>query len=111
MVQLAQERVVAIMPRRPAAQIYGLAQLGGLGLLTIMPYDAESVGLPNQPRPTPTSIKLWQDVVQPATAGLTGLALAVTAGAFALARRNHQHELEEIATKEQTSAAEDATET
>lgn len=102
MLQLAQARVAAIAPRRPAAQLYGSEQLGGLGLLTIMPYDPESVGLPMRPQPTPASVRLWQDVVQPATAGLTGLAVAVTAGAFIFARRNHQHEIEEIAAENET---------
>lgn len=74
--------------------VYGDLQLGGLGLITVLRYDPESVGLPLTPRPTPPTIRLWQDVVQPATAGLTGLALAVTAGAFAIARRNHRRELE-----------------
>lgn len=74
--------------------VYGDLQLGGLGLITVLRYDPESVGLPLAPRPTPPAVRLWQDVVQPATAGLTGLALAVTAGAFAIARRNHRRELE-----------------
>lgn len=94
MLQAAHERVAALRPRRPGAMLYGDAQLGGLGLLTVTPYDAASVGMPLAPRPTPATIRLWQDVVQPASAGLTGLALAVTAGAFALARRNHRRELE-----------------
>jgi formate dehydrogenase iron-sulfur subunit len=77
-----------------AARVYGDLQLGGLGLITVLRYDPESVGLPLTPRPTPGAVHLWQDVVQPVTTGLTGLALAVTAGAFAIARRNHRRELE-----------------
>lgn len=100
MVQAARARVEQIKARRPQAQIYGLDQLGGLGLLTVMPYDPDSVGLPAQPRPIPGSVRLWQEVVQPASAGLSGLALAVTAGAFIFARRNHKHELEELAAPE-----------
>lgn len=82
-------------PRHPT-YVYGDGQLGGLGLLTVMRFTPESVGLPMAPPPTPASVHLWQNVVKPASAGLTGLALAVTAGAFAIARRNHQRELAEL---------------
>ncbi|NJN19485.1 MAG: 4Fe-4S dicluster domain-containing protein [Oscillochloris sp.] len=78
------------------SHVYGTDQYGGLGLLTVMRYPPESVGLPQNPAPIAQPIKLWQNVVQPASAGLSGLALAATAGAFIIARRNHRRELEEI---------------
>ena len=53
-------------PSRPL-NIYGEAQYGGLGLITMVRYAPDSVGMPVQPPPTPATIRLWQDVVQPAT--------------------------------------------
>ena len=89
--------------------VYGDAQLGGLGLLTVMRYAPESVGLPARPRPTPPAVRPSQGLVKPATAGLTGLALAATAGAFAVARRNHRRELaEEVAPEQSAPPAEGA---
>jgi hypothetical protein len=76
-----------------AQYVYGDTQHGGLGLITVLRFHPESIGLPVQPASLSSTIRLWQDVVQPATAGLSGLALAVTAGAFVIARRNHQREL------------------
>lgn len=95
-------------PSRPI-HVYGETQYGGLGLITMVRYAPESVGMPTQPPPTPATVRLWQGVVQPATGGLTGLALAVTAGAFAVARRNHRRELE--AAPAAPAAAAPATET
>lgn len=91
----AERRASALRSRHPEASVYGTTQAGGLGLLVVTPFEPGRHGLPEDPQ-TVTPIGLWQDVVQPATVGLTAAA-AVAAGVGAvIARRNHMAELREL---------------
>jgi formate dehydrogenase iron-sulfur subunit len=99
----ARRRAAALRPRHPDAQVYGEDQLGGLGLLVVLTERPAVLGLLEQPRVPPT-IALWQETVQPATAGLTGAALALTGLAFIFARRAHRKELREEAARAEPPA-------
>jgi hypothetical protein len=92
----AKQRVAALKDRDPDAQVYGEDQLGGLGLLLVLTEKPAVLGLLEEPK-IPSTITLWQDVVQPATAGLTGIAVAASGLAFIIARRMHRKELRDRA--------------
>ncbi|MCL4394824.1 MAG: 4Fe-4S binding protein [Chloroflexi bacterium] len=87
----AQSRVEAIKRRFPNAQLYGDRQLGGLGLITILLDPPATYGLPENPTIT-LPVAAWQQVVQPASVGMTLAAIAVTGLSFIIARRQHLRE-------------------
>ncbi len=99
----ARRRAAALKARHPDAQVYGEGQLGGLGLLLVITEKPAVLGLLENPA-VPPAIKLWQDVVQPASAGLTGIALAAGGLAFIIARRAHLKELREQAARASAGA-------
>jgi len=87
----AKAKAAALHARYPNAQVYGEAQLGGLGLLMIL-LDAPAVfGLPENPQ-TPAPLSLWQSAVQPVGIGLSALSAVVTGILFVIARRQHVSE-------------------
>ena len=87
----AKAKAAALHARYPNAQVYGEAQLGGLGLLMIL-LDAPAVfGLPENPQ-TPAPLSLWQSAVQPVGIGLSALSAVVTGILFVVARRQHASE-------------------
>jgi formate dehydrogenase iron-sulfur subunit len=88
----AHARADALRARHPNAQVYGEAQLGGLGLITVVPSDPTAIGLPAQPS-TSAAVGLWQKVVQPAVSGITGLGVIGAGLAFIIARREHMREM------------------
>ncbi len=92
MLALAKQRVAEIQATHKTAQVYGETQLGGLGLLTVLPDAPSAYALPENPQPNAV-VTTWQRVVQPATFGLTGLSLITTAFAFVFARREHRREM------------------
>jgi formate dehydrogenase iron-sulfur subunit len=96
----AKQRVAALKDRDPDAQVYGEDQLGGLGLLLVLTEKPAVLGLLEEPQ-IPSTIALWQDVVQPATAGLTGIAVAASGLAFIIARRMHRKELRDRAARQE----------
>lgn len=55
----AKARVAALRPRYPKAQVYGEAQLGGLGLLMILLDRPEVYGLPEEPAARMRSRSRW----------------------------------------------------
>ena len=87
----AQARVLQIKARYPNAQVYGDKQLGGLGVLMILLDKPGVYGLPENPEIT-LPLAAWQKVVQPASVGLTVMALAATGLSFIIARRQHLRE-------------------
>ena len=91
----AHQRVAALLPRYPNAQVYGETEAGGLGVVMVLPDDPEVLDLPANPAPRLT-VTAWQTVVQPATMGFTGLGIVVTGLAAVIARRNHMQELREL---------------
>uniref|UniRef100_A0A7C1FH28 4Fe-4S dicluster domain-containing protein n=1 Tax=Caldilinea aerophila TaxID=133453 RepID=A0A7C1FH28_9CHLR len=91
----AHRRVEAIKARYPKARVYGETEAGGLGVVIVLPDEPEAFGLPVNPQ-RPLLLDMWQNVVQPAAAGLTGLSVLVAGVAAIIARRNHMKELEQL---------------
>lgn len=88
----AHARVTALKERYPKARVYGESEAGGLGVVLVLPDEAEELGLPANPQ-QPIAIGAWQQVVQPASLALTALG-AISMGIAALiGRRNHMREL------------------
>jgi formate dehydrogenase iron-sulfur subunit len=95
----AQARVARIKPRYPNAQVYGETALGGLGLLMVLLAKPSVYGLPDDPQ-MPVTLTAWQQVVQPASVGLTVTAIIATGLSFIIARRQHLREKAESHAKE-----------
>ncbi len=87
MITLADTRLAQARKRYPQAQIYGKDELGGLGVIYILPDSPANYGLPVDPK-LPFSLGLWKDVVQPYGKVVLGASLAGTALAFIISRRN-----------------------
>jgi formate dehydrogenase iron-sulfur subunit len=76
------------------ARLYGESQSGGLHRLTILFGDPARYGLPSTVV-SPTTAKVWQNVLQPAGELAFGAAILASLTAFLLARRNiHMEEVE-----------------
>jgi formate dehydrogenase iron-sulfur subunit len=95
----ARRRVEALKARYPKAQLYGETEAGGLGLIVVLPDHPEVLDLPLKPQ-IPAAVSAWQNVVQPASLGLTGLSVIVTGLAAIIARRHHRQELQQIQARE-----------
>jgi Fe-S-cluster-containing dehydrogenase component len=95
----ANRRVELLKTHYPKAQLYGETEAGGLGVKLILPDQPEALDLLINPQ-IPAMVNVWQDVVQPASLGLTGLSVIVTGLAAVIARRNHRRELERIQARE-----------
>jgi formate dehydrogenase iron-sulfur subunit len=91
----AKSKVATLRPRYPNAEVYGETLLGGLGLLIILLDQPNAYGLPAKPV-VPSTLTVWQDVVQPATTGLSALAAATMGLMFIVARRQHAREKAEM---------------
>jgi formate dehydrogenase iron-sulfur subunit len=100
----ARTRVAALRARYPNAQIYGENQLGGLGLLMILLDEPGVYGLPLEPRAS-TAQTVWQETVQPASAGLSALAAGLMGLLFLFARRQHAREHAELHTSDEGAPA------
>jgi formate dehydrogenase iron-sulfur subunit len=87
----AKSRVAALRARYPNAEVYGETHLDGLGLLITLLDQPSAYGLPAKPV-MPATLTVWQDVVQPATTGLSALAAAAMGLMFIVARRQHARE-------------------
>lgn len=87
MSKLADTRLEQAKKRYPKAQIYGRDELGGLGVIYILPDNPENYDLPVNPQ-IPLTLGLWKDVVQPYGKVLLGATLAGTALAFLVSRGN-----------------------
>jgi len=101
----AKARIAQIQPRYPNAQLYGETPLGGLGLHMILLDQPSVYGLPDDPQ-MPLALKTWQQVVQPASVGLTLTAIAVTGLSYLIARRQHAREKAELHQAEESTSAE-----
>jgi len=51
MVMLAQNRALAIRNQYPDVQVYGVNEMGGMGVIAVLPYGAKAHGLPLTPEP------------------------------------------------------------
>ena len=91
----AHRRAEMLQTRYPNAQVYGETQLGGLGLVMVLPDQPEQLDLPANPQ-TPAVLNTWQNVVQPASVGFIGFSLAFTGLASIIARRNHKKEVAQL---------------
>jgi formate dehydrogenase iron-sulfur subunit len=91
----ARTRLAALKERYPNARIYGETEAGGLGVIMVLPDEPEAFELSANPD-VPLVLNAWQKMVQPLSAGITGLSIAVTGVAALIARRNHMKELEEL---------------
>jgi len=91
----AKARVALLRSRYPNAAVYGETPLGGLGLLLILLDRPDAYGLPGKPV-VPSTLTVWQDVVQPAASGLSALAAAAMGLMFIVARRQHAREKAEM---------------
>lgn len=100
----ANERVAALRTRYPHAQVHGDRPESELGMILVLPDSPEALGLPLTPEPS-MAIKTWQNVVKPASLGLTSLSVVVTAIAAMIARRNHVRELESLHRRESDQSA------
>ncbi|MCL4299861.1 MAG: 4Fe-4S binding protein [Anaerolineae bacterium] len=100
----ARQRLELLKTRYPKARLYGESEAGGLGVIVVLPDDPETLDLPLNPQ-IPAAIQTWQKVVQPASLGLTGLAVLTTGLAAFIARRNHHKELERMRQQPRVKAA------
>jgi formate dehydrogenase iron-sulfur subunit len=100
----ARRRLELLKARYPNARIYGETEAGGLGVIVLLPDEPEVLDLPLNPQ-IPAAVHLWQNVVQPASLGLTGLSVLVTGAAAFIARRNHHQELERMRRQSKATAA------
>lgn len=91
----AYARAEALRDRYPNAQVYGTTQLGGLGMLVVMPDDPDKLDIPADPQ-IPFMADAWQKVVQPAAVGITLAAAALAGLAGVIARRNHAIEVKAL---------------
>jgi formate dehydrogenase iron-sulfur subunit len=87
----AKARATLLRSRYPNAAVYGETALGGLGLLLILLDRPEAYALPANPV-VPSSLAVWQDIVQPAATGLSGLTAVAMGLLFIVARRQHARE-------------------
>ena len=87
MAKLADERLVQAKKLYPNSLIYGKDELGGLGVIYVLPDAPQKYGLPADPR-LPFTLGLWKDVVHPFGNALIGASLAATGLAFIISRRN-----------------------
>lgn len=87
----AKARRGAVKARYPNATLYGETQLGGLGVILLLLDKPTVFGLPEDPQ-IPFTLNTWQQIVQPASVGLTLTAIAVTGLSFVIARRQHLRE-------------------
>jgi formate dehydrogenase iron-sulfur subunit len=95
----ARTRLAALKERYPNARIYGETEAGGLGVIMVLPDEPGAFDLPANPD-VPLVMNAWQKAVQPMSAAVTGLSIAVTGVAAVIARRNHMKELEAIHRRE-----------
>ncbi|WP_448601139.1 4Fe-4S dicluster domain-containing protein [Thermoflexus hugenholtzii] len=86
----ARARVAALKDRYPEAQVYGETQMGGLGVIIVLPAPPETLGLPAQPQIPPLAI--WKGGVQPLSLGALALSVLTSGIAFFIARRRHLEE-------------------
>jgi formate dehydrogenase iron-sulfur subunit len=100
----AHQRLETLKTRYPKARIYGETEAGGLGVIVVLPDEPEVLDLPLNPQ-IPAAVNIWQNVVQPASLGLTGLSIVVTGLAAFIARRNHQKELARLQARNHTTEA------
>jgi formate dehydrogenase iron-sulfur subunit len=100
----ARRRVEVLKTRYPRARLYGEMEAGGLGVIVVLPDDPETLDLPLNPQ-IPAAIQTWQQVVQPAALGLTGLSVIATGLAAFIARRNHHKEMEQLRHQPKAEAA------
>jgi len=91
----AKARVADLRPRYPNADLYGEAQLSGLGLLVSLLDRPGAYGLPAKPE-IPVTLAAWQGAVRPAARGLSALAAAVMGLMFVFARHQHAREKTEM---------------
>jgi formate dehydrogenase iron-sulfur subunit len=82
--------VAALRDRYPEAQIYGETQMGGLGVIMVLPTPPETLGLPAQPQVPP--LALWKGGAQPLSLGALALSVLTSGIAFFIARRRHLEE-------------------
>ena len=71
----------------PDANVYGKAQLGGLGRIYVLTAPPEAYGLPKDPG-YPAISTLWQKILQPAGQVVFGATIVGAIAAFFVARRN-----------------------
>jgi formate dehydrogenase iron-sulfur subunit len=78
----------------PKANVYGEAQLGGLGRIYVLTAPPSAYDLPEAPS-YPATATLWQKILQPVGHLAFGAAIVASITAFFLARRNvHMEEVE-----------------
>jgi formate dehydrogenase iron-sulfur subunit len=85
-VNLANERLQVAKERFPNANVYGVDDLDGLGVIYILPEPPNMVGLPVEPTLHPT-LGLWKDVVHPLGKFAVGASIVATGLAFLFSRR------------------------
>ncbi|MFH7320430.1 4Fe-4S dicluster domain-containing protein [Desulfurivibrio sp. D14AmB] len=99
MAHLADERLAQAKKLYPNARIYGRDELGGLGVIYVLPDKPSNYGLPEDPR-LPASLGIWKQAVHPFGNAILGASLAATGLAFIISRRNAM-KLEESAKLEE----------
>jgi hypothetical protein len=77
-------------------------------MIVVLPDEPEVLDLPLTPH-IPAAVNIWQNVVQPASLGLTGLSIIVTGLAAFIARRQHHKELAQIQARARAVEAAPAT--
>jgi len=74
--QMADDRVKALLPKYPKANVYGATSLDGLNFTYILLREPDYYGLPANPT-VPVELTVWKDVFHP-------LGLLMVAGAFGM---------------------------
>jgi formate dehydrogenase beta subunit len=96
MIAKADARVQELKSERnfPGANVYGKAQLGGLGRIYVLTAPAEAYGLAADPK-YPVTSTVWQKILQPVGQIAFGATVVGALAAFLAARRNvHMEEVE-----------------
>jgi formate dehydrogenase iron-sulfur subunit len=90
----AKTRLVALKKRYPNARLYGETEAGGLGVIMVLPDEAEAFDLPVAPEVT-REASSRQAVAQPSGGGISGMGLLVAGLAGVISRRNQLRELQQ----------------
>ncbi len=84
-VKMAQDRVKALLPKHPKANVYGATSLDGLNFTYVLLREPAYYGLPANPS-VPVSLDLWKDIVRPFGGFAVAGALVATAVGFIMTR-------------------------
>ncbi|QGG46732.1 4Fe-4S dicluster domain-containing protein [Heliorestis convoluta] len=89
MVRIAEKRLEEVKGKYPEANLYGVNELSGLGMIYLLPQSPSTYDLPENPT-APLSLGLFKNVVQPAGSLALGGTVLGLAGAALISWRNER---------------------